>query len=188
MSAYSPSKLLFLHIPKNAGTSVRSALANFYDGDWIDFDTIDASIRDKRHPAFANHFPYRMIHRMMIDIGADEDQIINTHKVMVVRNPYQRMVSLYFHRMRKLHWSVEGKPRNTEEEKRVVMLGFVPWLTSTPHPGDRVLTREPQFNWGKNLNHQIRFVPFYNMLCPFQNVKLSTFYINFYKPNFFTLS
>lgn len=131
----------FIHIPKNAGTAIRRVL------NWPSFDDIDRKHRKRRDPALANHFPIWRIEELLEETGIG---IPLDHTFMVVRNPWERMVSLYRHRMRKLDLWYEGKPRNTEEDKAVAREGFVPWLLNTPSEGDKVLTRTPQMDWGRD--------------------------------------
>lgn len=68
--------------------------------------------------------------------------------LMVIRNPWVRMVSLYEHRKRKLHWTIDGKPRNTPEDIEAVEKGFKNWLLHTPSLGDSILTTQSQLSWG----------------------------------------
>jgi hypothetical protein len=122
--------------------------------DLKDFDEIDRKVRLERDPAFANHLPLGHIESVLgragsdIPLGGKYGNPLRTF--MVVRNPWARMVSLYYHRLRKLHLSYEGKPRNTPEDIRVAKQGFIPWLLTTPSRGDYVLTRVPQSYWGKD--------------------------------------
>tara|TARA_R100000329_G_scaffold20105_1_gene19824 strand:- start:296 stop:1042 length:747 start_codon:yes stop_codon:yes gene_type:complete len=70
-------KLIFFHIPKNAGVSVRNAL----------------KIDRKSH-----NFPFTNVSvALPIDVKANTlESIYNDyHKFTIVRNPYERMVSLY---------------------------------------------------------------------------------------------
>lgn len=144
MSCYSAEHgLAFIHIPKNAGTAIRKVL------NWNSFDTIDAAHRTERDPALANHFPVWRI-ETLLDATGEDVPFGAMHRFMVVRSPWERLVSLYRHRMRKLDLWYEGKPRNTEEDKAVAREGFVPWLLRTPSEGDRVLTRMPQMSWGRD--------------------------------------
>jgi len=149
MSIYSNKhKYIFLHIPKNAGTAIRRALADV-DPSIQSFDAIDEANRETRDPAYANHFPLWKIQELLAE--TDLSLPLSEMKIfMVVRNPWERMVSLYFHRMRKLMMSYEGKPRNTPEAIAVAKQGFVPWLIGTPHEGDKVLTRTSQMSWGRD--------------------------------------
>ena len=70
-------KLVFFHIPKCAGVSVRRAIG----------------IDKKSH-----NFPFKNVSTgLAIDVRAQtDDEIYNSyHKFSIVRNPYERMVSLY---------------------------------------------------------------------------------------------
>ena len=154
MTCYSlQKKLLFIHVPKNAGTSIRANL-NKAIPDMQDFDTIYTTWRKSnnvpRDQAYANHFPFWRIQELLKDTG-ENIPIEDMTSFMVMRNPWERMVSLYRHRLRKLDWDYENKARNTELDKKVARAGFVPWLLQTPHPGDAVLTRQSQLAWGFNL-------------------------------------
>lgn len=144
MSAYNlRHNLAFIHIPKNAGTSIRQTL-NFES-----FDKIDEKHRTERDPALANHFPVYRIQKLLRETESDipfDDMI----KVMVVRNPWERMVSLYRHRLKKLHHSYEGKPRNRPMDIDAAERGFNYWLLNTPHEGDAVLTTMAQSEWGRD--------------------------------------
>ena len=153
MSVYSLSKkLAFIHIPKNAGTSIRANL-NKAIPDVQEFDAIYNKWREtskaRRDQAYANHFPYWRIQELLADAGVHSDSLPfeDMTTFMVVRNPWERMVSLYRHRLRKLDWEHEGEARNTDLDKKVAKAGFIPWLLNTPHEGDMVLTRQPQLAW-----------------------------------------
>jgi hypothetical protein len=145
-------KFIFLHIPKNAGTSIRKNLSDV--ADVRSFDEHDEKTRVVRDQAYANHFPYWKIQELVDkdDLGIP---IEDFRTFMVVRNPWERMVSLYEHRMRKLHWEYEGKPRNDPASIAVAEQGFEAWLLGTPHEGDKVLTRTPQISWGKSLDGRV---------------------------------
>jgi len=158
MSVYSLEKMLvFLHIPKNAGTSIRANLKEAIF-DLQDFDTIYNQWRQrtgsKRDSAYANHFPYWRIQRLIRDERLHLP-IYDMKVFAVVRNPWERMVSLYRHRVRKLELTHEGKPRQTEADKDMVRRGFDNWLLHTPNEGDRVLTTTAQIRWCCNADSDI---------------------------------
>lgn len=147
MSSYSvDGNFAFIHVPKNAGTSVRSRLKKHYK--IKDFDAIDEKIRVERKP-YANHFPVWAIEKLLKDSG-EYVPFKRMNKFMVVRNPWSRMVSLYFHRMRKLRMWYEGKPRNAPEDIEAAEKGFEHWLLHTPSKDDAYHTTTPQIDWGRD--------------------------------------
>ncbi|MEE8234249.1 MAG: sulfotransferase family 2 domain-containing protein, partial [Gammaproteobacteria bacterium] len=143
-----------IHVPKNAGTSIRASLKKAYGPDWVDFEGIDKALRKERHPAYANHYPYWYMQKMLLKGHRVIEPLQDCTKAMVVRNPWERMVSLYFHRMKKLYWAVDGKPRNDLESIACAEKGFTSWLLNTPHPGDHILTRKSQVSWGKGISQE----------------------------------
>jgi hypothetical protein len=147
LSYYSvKNNYIFVHIPKNAGTSIHRALRRA-DPTLKAFDEIDAKHRTERHPAYANHFPVYMIEKLCNQY-ARTIPVASMFKFMIVRNPWERMVSLYEHRKRKRHMTYEGKPRNSPEDIAVIESGFKNWLLNTEHPGDSTLTTTSQLEWG----------------------------------------
>jgi hypothetical protein len=75
-------KFVFVHIPKNAGTSIRAALEGFADGQSAaspdtTHETLSALIA--RHPELKTYF-----------------------KFAFVRNPWERLVSFFFHSKQRL--------------------------------------------------------------------------------------
>ena len=141
------NRYIFVHIPKNAGTSILKALN---DADPT-LHLLDRNILD-RHPL------YREIERFFLKRrvkGFSELQDITVF--MVVRNPWIRMVSLYKHRMRKLYWlDAHGKARNDSAAIACAERGFIPWLLETPHEKDKMLTRTPQLEWGRGIDGSMR--------------------------------
>lgn len=134
MSCYCLDRnLAFIHIPKNAGTSIRQALK------MKDFDAIDRKVRDARDPDLANHFPVYRIQRLL-KLANSDIPFDGMYKFMVVRNPWERMVSLYYHRKRKI--SRPGRYNRSEIE--AVKAGFGPWLKTSPS----ALMTMPQSEWG----------------------------------------
>jgi len=152
MSCYSvPDKLMYLHIPKTGGVTIRFALAKIVGAGMRDFDALDEAHRTERDPGIANHFPIWRVQRLLQETGQEEAiPLVDLRSFMTVRNPWARMVSLYAHRFSKRLMHYEGKPRNTEAEIAVIEQGFTTWLLRTPSPGDHILTRTPQADWGKD--------------------------------------
>lgn len=142
---------MFLHIPKCAGVTVRITLEKALQGRMLDFDTLDEAHREERHPGLANHFPIWRVEQLLREINLEElIQIKDLRSFMVVRNPWERMASLYAHRFSKRHLSYQGKPRNTPQEISVIEQGFEAWLLHTPSPGDQHLIKTAQSDWGKD--------------------------------------
>lgn len=156
MSAYSNKyKFIFIHIPKNAGSTF---VINYNKNKAIeDFDTFEAlndSLGHQRDPVFGNHFTLQMV----MDLVDQHSLKIDYHKYFkfcVIRNPWERMLSLYNMRLRKINKTFQGKPRNTDDDKRLLREGFIPWLLYTQHVSDSVLTRMPQISWVKDRNNKI---------------------------------
>lgn len=140
-------KAMFLHVPKNGGTSIRAALAKIWP-DRTSVDSIDERERTSRHPAYANHFPFWLIEMAK---WPEKESILECQPFLVIRNPWERMVSLYHHRLRKIDMSYQGQPRNSPEDKEALRQGFNHWLIKTPHPGDMALTQRSQLSWGYDL-------------------------------------
>jgi len=146
--------MVFIHIPKNAGTSIHRTLTDLVP-DLEAFDATDALHREQRHPAFANHFPMPMANALCRYFIPDFDPLKAT-SFMVVRNPWERMVSLFEHRKRKKDLFYEGNPRNSGPDKVALAKGFKYWLMESPSPGDSILTRTPQMDWGP-VTHTLNF-------------------------------
>ncbi len=75
-------RFVFVHVPKSAGTSIRAALASFDDGrSAASPDTTHETLAALlgRHPGLATHF-----------------------KFAFVRNPWERLVSFFFHARQRL--------------------------------------------------------------------------------------
>ncbi len=139
MAHYSfKNKFCFIHIPKNAGVSILRALKPKV----ADLKRVQSD-RDRigipRDGAFNDHYTYpqccETFRRMNLSKELDDLNVF-----CIIRNPWDRMVSLYNHRLRKPHY-------NTPPDTRKLAEGFTSWLLSTEHRSDRVLTRTPQTQW-----------------------------------------
>jgi len=151
MSFYSlQHRLIFIHIPKNAGSATNSLFSATLQ-DYRGFEDLNKDLGHPRDMALGNHFTYRMMASLIDQHGIDLDYH-NFLKVCIVRNPWARMVSLFDHRIRKMHLTFEGRPRNSPEDIELLSKGFKPWLLKTNNVSDKVLTKMQQLEWIKDDN------------------------------------
>lgn len=153
MSIYSDKhKFIFIHIPKNAGSTF---VQNYTDGKRIKrFEILNEELGYDRDPVYGNHMTYQII-KNLVDHNSVTLDYDNYFKFCVVRNPWERMVSLYQHRMRKIDKTFQGKPRNSAQDKEDLLKGFNHWLLHTRHVSDTVLTKTPQLHWITDANGNI---------------------------------
>lgn len=87
--------LVFVWVPKNAGTSIVQALAPHGLRSFLSVDEIKAGW-DGRGMVTFGHLHYGQLHNLGL---IPEDFFKNAIRVAVVRNPYDRLISLYeYHR------------------------------------------------------------------------------------------
>lgn len=148
MSIYSQDhKFIFIHIPKNAGSTFIQNYRNQFGTDYLlGFEELNADLGYERHPALGNHFTYQMI-KSLCDKHALPIDYRNYFRFCVIRNPWERMLSLYYMRLRKIDRTTNGVPRNSPEDKAVLKKGFEAWLLTTQNKSDRVLTKMSQLDW-----------------------------------------
>lgn len=148
MSLYSfKYNFVFIHIPKNAGSTFENNYsAALPHGELLHFEHLNTLLGYERDPALGNHFTYQMICEMVTRHNIDLD-LQQCFKFCVVRNPWERMVSLFEHRLRKIDRLTNGVPRNSPEDKALLRRGFDAWLLNTKNVSDSVLTRMPQLRW-----------------------------------------
>ena len=112
------NKLIFLHIPKTAGSSIRNTLKEkfkvIYEGTHDDYIKIGLNEKDKVKNlninliSFNKHLPFDTIKK----VNNYEEKKIFTF----VRNPFSRTVSLYFECLRdKQHHIIGINPKTTFE-------------------------------------------------------------------------
>ena len=93
---------LFIHIPKTGGNSIQNILSQYYD-DLIIIPTDnqymmeDFEIKNKSFPSLSKHSTL-MDYRRAINNDKKMEKI---YKFTCVRNPWDRMISLYFYRSAK---------------------------------------------------------------------------------------
>lgn len=148
MSAFSKKfQFIFIHIPKNAGSTF---IANYKNNKAVEdfklFEHLNAELGYDRDPCFGNHFTYMMIKNLVDKNNLDIDYN-NFLKFCVIRNPWERMASLYEHRLRKMDKTTYGKRRYSEEDIKLLKKGFAPWLLNTQNVSDKILTKTPQLYW-----------------------------------------
>lgn len=111
-------KLIFIHIPKTAGSSIRSSLKNsykmIYEGNQNDYKKIGITSKDKMINrniellSFNKHMPLQSI--KMAKYNNDLPIICFT------RNPFSRIVSMYFECLRDNQHHVMGISKDTTFE------------------------------------------------------------------------
>jgi hypothetical protein len=72
------SKFLFVHVPKTAGSSIRTSLESINSNNW-------------------NRIPEKIHHDFIKDLKQNNNIPEYTKLFTVVRNPYTRLISYYFH-------------------------------------------------------------------------------------------
>ena len=115
------AKLAFIHIPKNAGRSIEKAM------------------RDK--------WPCKRVGWGHSTLSQVKNETKGLRTFAVVRNPWERMVSLYFFVMqkKKTYTTKNGKKRPVKE---LAKLGFSTWLTERGEmTNNMIFTETPQVNW-----------------------------------------
>ena len=148
-------KFIFIHIPKNAGSTVNATLQKNCVEDYKGFELLNEEYGHDRDMVFGNHFTYSMIKEFIDKNNVDLDYG-NYFKFCIVRNPWERMLSLYNHRMRKINAKFRGKPRNSTVDIKLLKSGFNNWLLKTQHTSDSVLTRTPQLTWIRGKENNIK--------------------------------
>lgn len=127
----------FIHVPKTAGVSITTVVYN----NIVDITQVQ-KVRDKnnlpRNGWSDNHYTYEQVIETFdtLDIPHKKDMVF----FGLIRNPWDRMVSLYKHRLRKQKY-------NTPEDSALLAQGFEPWLLNTQHRADKYLTKLPQLKW-----------------------------------------
>lgn len=130
-------KFIFFHIPKNAGTSFSQALIKYND---INFE-LEVN-------GFNQHIKPSDFYNLNSEIKHDD-----FFKFVVVRNPYDRLISLYRY--------LKGDPQNPTHSFIKEAKSYKDWLFNYyPHSKDR------QYDWthDKNENLAIDFIAKYENL------------------------
>jgi len=106
MPIYDKHKIIFVHIPKTAGTTINSALGiESLFSKYKSLDDYDIAILyGNTHTYELDHLPARNIKRITDCYTWD-----HYFKFAVVRNPYDRMVSQYFYAIETEDYRMIGK-------------------------------------------------------------------------------
>tara|TARA_R100000951_G_scaffold29825_1_gene25756 strand:- start:1229 stop:1894 length:666 start_codon:yes stop_codon:yes gene_type:complete len=141
MSHFSLSnKFIFIHVPKTGGVAILDYLKRTKDLRKVQ------DLRDKlgfsRSGWDDNHYYFDTTINTLMDVyvegGAYAFQDFTTFGV--IRDPFQRMVSMYLHRLRKPKY-------NTDADQKVLDRGFEYWLLNNKHRADKHITTRAQMEW-----------------------------------------
>ena len=127
----------FIHVPKTAGVSITSVIkCNIADITQVQKVRDDNKL--PRNQWSDNHYTYQQVIETfdILNIPYQKDMGF----FGLIRNPWDRMVSLYKHRLRKQKY-------NSPEDSALVEQGFEAWLLNTQHRADKYLTKLPQLSW-----------------------------------------
>lgn len=137
MSHFSVERnFVFIHVPKTGGVSVLRYLDPVKD--LVKVQDLRDAAGLERTGWDDNHYTYNVT---LESLPAD----FNPTVFGVIRNPFDRMVSMYTHRVRKQHY-------NTPADREVINKGFEYWLLNTQHRADKVITRMNQLEWFDGCN------------------------------------
>ena len=115
------ANLAFIHIPKNAGRSIEQAM------------------RAK--------WPCKRVGQGHSTLSQVKNKTKGLETFAVVRNPFERMVSLYFFILQKKKHSTNRKGKRVSINK-IREMGFSKWLRKCGElTGGRVFTEAPQVSW-----------------------------------------
>ena len=130
-------KFIFIHIPRNAGRSIIVALKEKYP--------------DVRRLAWS-HARLKDVRRKV--------KLRNYWKVAVVRNPYERMVSLYcFLKQKKRFYETrKGKMKESKD-----MPEFTEWLLNLGKKSHNIRTSDtPQYDWIRG--YKVKIIRYENLV------------------------
>jgi hypothetical protein len=130
-------KFIFIHVPKTGGVAMLDYLNRVSDIEKVQ------DLKDKRGDVRTgwddNHYYYSTTMQTLEAVYPNID-FADYSVFGVVRNPFDRMVSMYLHRLRKPKY-------NTDEDNKVLRKGFEYWLLNTNHRADKFITKKSQMEW-----------------------------------------
>ena len=132
---------IFIHVPKNAGVTILKCL-NPSVSDIVKIQDIRDRLGAQRTGWDDNHYLYKTTISTIRMPDSGVSQILDNNPTVfgVIRNPYKRMVSLYYHRLRKPQY-------NEPKDNQCLEKGFEHWLLNTTHRSDHILTKKNQLDW-----------------------------------------
>ena len=131
-------KFIFIHVPKTGGVAMLDYLKRIKDLQKL--QDLKDELGDERTGWDDNHYYYNTTLKTLLDLYGGVHDFKDFSVFGVVRNPYERMVSMYLHRLRKPKY-------NTEADNIVLSQGFEHWLLNTQHRADKHITTRPQMEW-----------------------------------------
>ncbi|QBQ53547.1 sulfotransferase family 2 domain-containing protein [Nitrosococcus wardiae] len=166
-------RLCYIHIPKTAGTAVTDVLQNIYPADKIfnatfmhEYTSVDPSV-----------FHYYLLYKGHIHYSfAIETLPKDTQYITVLRDPVERVISLYFF-IRNLPDDVLLDENLLEQQKAGIRLakekGIIEYLQASSLPGVMASTRNHQLKVlvDKKSFSQIRRNPEYVVDVAWSNIK-----------------
>lgn len=138
MSHFSLKKqFIFIHVPKTGGVAMLDYLNRVSDIQKV--QDLRDDLGYKRSGWDDNHYYYSTtidtLAMVYPEVVFDEFEVFG-----VIRNPFDRMVSMYLHRLRKPKY-------NTVADQKVLDKGFEYWLLNTAHRADKHITTRSQLEW-----------------------------------------
>ena len=131
------NEFIFIHVPKTGGVAALDYLNRVKDIKKV--QDLRDELQYERTGWDDNHYYYETTIDTLNEVYPDTD--FSKFSVFgVVRNPFQRMVSMFLHRQRKPKY-------NTPEDQQVLNQGFEFWLLNTKHRADKHITTRSQLEW-----------------------------------------
>jgi len=131
-------KFIFIHVPKTGGVAMLDYLSRTKDLQKV--QDLRDELGFRRSGWDDNHYYYSTTVNTLMEIYGNIYDFNEWTTFGVVRNPFQRMVSMYLHRLRKPKY-------NTDADQKVLNKGFEYWLLNTQHRADKHITTRPQMEW-----------------------------------------
>ena len=131
-------KFIFIHVPKTGGVAILHYLKMLRDLQKI--QDLRDELGEPRSGWDDNHYYYNTTMKTLNDLYGGIHDFKDFNVFGVIRNPFDRMVSMYLHRLRKPKY-------NTPADQKVLDQGFEYWLLNTNHRADKYITTRSQLEW-----------------------------------------